>query len=869
MASGSEKPRRRQDHCCDQCRRWKRRCDAPVRTRHELHGVNKPESAPQKGLNDSGFTACSNCKKYNRECTFDWLSKRTRSRRYQCRPSYESSRTLPQQQDELLSSIGPQSPDSNVIFDSSLSDPLSWNYASGVGTFNLPLLWRTEQSNTDPESLGNDVGDFASTVNVYGCRRTGDGIPRTLSFFEGSDGQPSFDSPYVFDQIEECRAQSYNQSESCFDGEPFEHINGIFQRSRQPTEAEDRTEHERDFCILSDRTATEHTRSMMTQNLIRIYHDSMENALSCWLTERNCPYSHRGDIVSRKEWGTNWTNRICARICRLDQASSSVRGRALSLAENRTAARVLHLSIMAFALQWAQHFQNDIDQPITAPVARYERRFRTSVWKQARHALQESCGIPSFRLIFANIIFSLIQQPLEEERNSGMEEILQNDGAVVFLQTAVRQMFNFRYKLAQLQRWDSKHTTRLGESPTKWMVGSMPKVQNTSSVESKSCLSPDTDSFLTSPEYRDTFNLLFWLGVMFDTQTAAMNQRPPVISDDDSGVRSVSPEVSRDGDIDLDGWNILPSETRKENEDLWGDLFLHKSLSKGIKRWPCSYEEAAAILSDGAPVKILLYRRVTQLQTLIYRGARPESLERGIEKALQVYAHWSNTFNRFICDCIANHTFLPPRIQSWYVVLAAHWHLGAMLLADVIESIDERKLSSVSRRKSRRSMDFVSTIRKDNAFAVAALARCSLHSQESVHPRQFHDSLAEAAFLTEPFTVLLIHSFARAGYICLNNISASSALVNYESSDMFERLRECCEVCIGALRCLGRKSDMASLVACKLRKQLDLKLQSQSPGYDATVLEWPVHIDSLLSAGDSSSDSFRGMFMLDEGICTL
>jgi hypothetical protein len=33
------------------------------------------------------------------------------------------------------------------------------------------------------------------------------------------------------------------------------------------------------------------SRSTMTHSLLRIYHDSMENALSCWLTEHNCPYS--------------------------------------------------------------------------------------------------------------------------------------------------------------------------------------------------------------------------------------------------------------------------------------------------------------------------------------------------------------------------------------------------------------------------------------------------------------------------------------------------------------------------------------------------------------------------------------------------
>jgi hypothetical protein len=73
------------------------------------------------------------------------------------------------------------------------------------------------------------------------------------------------------------------------------------------------------FCISSEKAANQFARSTMTRNLIRIYHDSMENALSCWLTEHNCPYSDSISTVlptgERKEWGPNWSNRMCIRVC--------------------------------------------------------------------------------------------------------------------------------------------------------------------------------------------------------------------------------------------------------------------------------------------------------------------------------------------------------------------------------------------------------------------------------------------------------------------------------------------------------------------------------------------------------------------------
>nr|1F4S_P Chain P, ETHANOL REGULON TRANSCRIPTIONAL FACTOR [Aspergillus nidulans]1F5E_P Chain P, ETHANOL REGULON TRANSCRIPTIONAL FACTOR [Aspergillus nidulans]2ALC_A Chain A, PROTEIN (ETHANOL REGULON TRANSCRIPTIONAL ACTIVATOR) [Aspergillus nidulans]3ALC_A Chain A, PROTEIN (ETHANOL REGULON TRANSCRIPTIONAL ACTIVATOR) [Aspergillus nidulans] len=51
--------RRRQNHSCDPCRKGKRRCDAPE---------NRNEA------NENGWVSCSNCKRWNKDCTFNWLS---------------------------------------------------------------------------------------------------------------------------------------------------------------------------------------------------------------------------------------------------------------------------------------------------------------------------------------------------------------------------------------------------------------------------------------------------------------------------------------------------------------------------------------------------------------------------------------------------------------------------------------------------------------------------------------------------------------------------------------------------------------------------------------------------------------------------
>jgi hypothetical protein len=499
----------------------------------------------------------------------------------------------------------------------------------------------------------------------------------------------------------------------------------------------------------------------------------------------------------------------------------------LSAAEDTKAARALHLAIMAFASQWTQHAQKGAGASVPSAIDHDERSIREKVWNEARHALEHSSTVPSFRIAFANIVFSLTQSPLDKGQEASLGELLENDRAPIFLENANRQIFTFRHKFTRLQREAGPKARELRSGPID------PTTANILEMPQQPSESPQLDPLLTSHEHRTTLDLMFWLGVMFDTLSSAMYQRPLVVSDEDSQISSASAPTAEPGDqvdldeIDFDNWNIPRSNTRGK-QDVWGDLFLRSAIarqgsSQVQPRWPCSYEEAASILSEATPVKVLLYRRVTQLQTLVYRGVSPEQIENVIQKTLLVCQHWDSTYQNFMLDCVTNHELLPSRIQSWYVILDGHWHLAAMLLADVLESIDKCRLGSDAARETRQSTQLVATLRTNNALAVGGLARASIQGQDSFMNRYFHDSLSEVAFLVEPWTAVLVHSFAKAGYILLESFDISA-----EQDVYTECLRQNCEFSIRALQYLGRKSDMAFLVARNLSRSLELKLAQSS-----------------------------------------
>jgi hypothetical protein len=574
----------------------------------------------------------------------------------------------------------------------------------------------------------------------------------------------------------------------------------------------------------------------------------------------------------------------------------------------------LRKTIMAFATQWAYSSARSAAEfpqigsegfPFLNPGSsesasvEFDRTMQEMFWHQARQALGETAGITSFRVVFAHMLFSLTQKPLdvsqrlqklnvasahsvtndtmsefddmtntntsafgsfatqsmniypspnltsESKRNeedgqhsasgsASLDQILELSGPPIFLETALRQMFSFRCKLENLdsERWASIKRNQDG-------------IQNVTETHFTS----QTSESLLSASDRRTFNLLFWLAVMFDTLSAAINKRPLVVSDEDSdiledrnlAVDKLTPgfdsNMFQDGNVikaGCDSGNSAGSDSR-----LWGQYLLHQNnleQRQNIARWPCSYETAAVTLCDASPIKVLMYRRITRLQTILSRRAAPEKLEIAIRDALAIHDYWNSKYAPFIRDCVSHHETLPPRIQSWYSILAGHWHLAGLMLADIIEGIDETKSGLDSHRALRSSTQLVRELRLENAFAISDLGRCSSPNPDSTFPqaKEFHTAVSKGALLTEPWTEVLIRSFSKACSVLLDMFPSATQQGIYDGSRI-EKLQAHCESCIQALWYLGKKSDMAFLASNILSTSVRDKVQSCRQNFNHTV----------------------------------
>ncbi|KIX92488.1 uncharacterized protein Z520_11808 [Fonsecaea multimorphosa CBS 102226] len=821
--------RRRQNKSCDQCRAGKRRCDVEVAV-HEIpaiSGLAFPSNDEHDETNIFASSPCTNCKKWKKACTIEWIKSHQRRQSTTSKRRRGSKETSHIADDgatqdvwvDGVSNLPPQDPD--PILSDSLNRSISRETFPDGSTACLSTSTVFENFN------GSHHDESASLMNsqlnqpFYDFPPVDGPEPYSTSYYMA---QPMLDPDVAIDG----QSSSYLSDGSSSWGQPMSNPQSVVDSQDQESTGQDRrfspplygnglmTKNASPFA--SHFLTEDHSRLYIKNGLLKIYHDSLEGALSCWLIERNCPYASSPFVDERDAWSSKWSNRIVTRVRALDDAY--LRSGVLSQNDQKQASNVLSLVIMAFAVQWAQSSYGKHDNLSTHLPEHgiFGRNMQKALWHKANLALSQATGNPSFKVIFAAIIFSLTQRPMESAEvlpspNSrrqndlaSLRKILDNDGGPIFLDVAVRKLHDHQRRLKDAERSrDGGH------------------------------LALQT-SFTLGEQDKQTFGLMFWLAIMFDTISAAMNRRTFALSDGETSiVDDVHPPAPRLATsvngfaCDLDGYsgfsNMNSSQLARESH-IWGNYFLRQQsrvgdVRKQTTRWPCSYVDAAACLADAAPVKVLVFRRVGHLQDLYYQRASAEAIENAIASTLEVYNHWNNTYGRFISDCVANHESLPARIQSWYLLLASHWHLAVLILSDLIEKLDDSNMTLPANRTARQTTEFSAAVRFRSVYAVSDLGRCSRFGNEDLSFSQspdFHHAVNKAALLTEPWTVVLVRSFAHAGEVLVKLVLSRREPGLFMDTNHLSEARSRLNDCIEALWLLGRKSDMA-LSAAKILQE--------------------------------------------------
>lgn len=563
-----------------------------------------------------------------------------------------------------------------------------------------------------------------------------------------------------------------------------------------------------------------HTRGMFSENMIRVYHDVLEHNLSCWVTEATCPYSGalcRAEGRKTAEWGTAWTNRILDRTMKLDQATKSAGLVKLTRAQEQAVNKAIKMAIMAFATQWAQGTNRTNEQ--YAPQAGnspsrdrnangpfnladdLDRMAQQHFWGEAAKAMNEVVDIESYVVVCAEIILGFTQRPwMPDDADTTPEHApdkqsadafdmdalaaeisrcIEQEGPPVYLERAARKAHALKYRATAAAKGVGK---RQGV-PKRGIKGS-----------------------ILSREDESTAGLLYWLAVMADTISSSMNERPITVNDEDSQHDLVSEE-----DREVGRWKV--------------ELFIKDNLDKPTMHlsWPCSYEEAAEAVTIAGTVKILMYRHVSYLQGMLRRGQSGKKIEDVITGSLKLWEYWNQTHGEFFRQLVADSDNVPIRVRGWFFCISAHWHLAVLLLIDLLETVDEEDIGFPDDKRRREKTGTVARLRETSLRELSDLGHMSLPPSETDRPPlsmigdrgyrpDLHHAVSEATILSEPWTMILIRAFSKAGSTFLKQVDNSRQFGERPMFSEEDAMRRA-EYCAKTLFYLGRKSDMARRVA--------------------------------------------------------
>ena len=788
------RPVRRQFQSCDSCRQRRRACDAVYL------GIG-PESYGG---------ACTLCTKKGQQCTFEWLRRSDSHRKV--------STVFPH---------GTRSRPSAAARKSAMR-----SHANDTGTppgysfsiFDDQHLWEA-----DPAMEGNTESNFAPWP-FYGLFPPGATptdpvdplfLPQTPSSSLIDDQQwldasrSGLNDPSIC--VWESSASPIQQSAA------RAHMSSTNEGSNPPCQKQLRFPSAQ--ALADTGLATRAENRAIANTFLFIYQMNLEHALAAWSTIRTCPYSLATSSPatdSAADTASYNCSSFYERACRMDSTVQRIGLKNipnLSPSQNELAAQVLHKVVLAFACQWdtagwlTQNRSASAYSSFEVDLSRQlHQTMQKTLWNDAQTALCQAANLQSFRVIFAQLIFSFIRSPFDAEVRGIASGHAQSPDEPPLSHISMPTDL------------DAPSTARTTDTCREILSRGIPPSHLETCLRllliwrqklyEQDCNLATAQSFPQS--FLNEFNLIYWLAVMCDTTTSAVTGRPPVISDDDCAIQ-VSSECSMRLNQNEEDVSVVRAESsqqrlssthlrNKRSIPIWTNRLLNRSFDPiGNLNWPVPEIEVAKILKEAIPVKVLLFRRVAHLQALVGRSAAESEVERAIQDSLQVYQQWQAQYGSFMHQCSTDVT-LAAHLWSWHVILSVHWHYGVILLSEAIASVDEQRLGNPQQMIERLETSTATNLAIASAIQVTRLALANSREKCVLAPDHQLD-----AMLSEPWSEIMVRSLAAA------SITLLDACQNCNEHSMRGVGRDeiilGVQACVGVLRHLGGRCSPATQVA--------------------------------------------------------
>ena len=199
-----------------------------------------------------------------------------------------------------------------------------------------------------------------------------------------------------------------------------------------------------------------------------------------------------------------------------------------------------------------------------------------------------------------------------------------------------------------------------------------------SSHEALDSITPKTRP-LNDPNRQHLQDSMFWLGVLVDTSRALINQTPSVILPGNSGDKEV--------------WSFI-----RERTIIFDQSFkdLHASL-------PLSPEVLAIVLQHASACKTMYLATLNRFSASVFHQST-ESVADTAQRVSEESQRFHDVFDRLLSLCASDYLTMNAENQVHYcelasflrstsayadstVLLLTHYHLGSLILADIIDTM--------------------------------------------------------------------------------------------------------------------------------------------------------------------------------------
>ncbi|UZP34681.1 hypothetical protein NXS19_002497 [Fusarium pseudograminearum] len=359
-----------------------------------------------------------------------------------------------------------------------------------------------------------------------------------------------------------------------------------------------------------------------------LYREGFEVVFGSWMGSYSCPFLFGHTLADKYVSISD----LCRHLdgCIVDSGNIQVAGR------GEEAELSLQSTICAFAARWL---------PVTSAVESSENHCNLvqSLWRHARRDMLRIINRPSYRSMLSLLLFALTPIP------EGISEEEETDGisGQACVHAALQQIQNLRARQRNLQFSGSK------VSP---------------SLRSETVTTPES---IESSGFINAESTVYWAALTFDTSASLTLNCRPLLSSGLFGFESELP------------WRLVRTCAKMfdENARQW------KQASADM-----TDERANQIIAAGASWKLLGWKLTAIFKEALRDGHEEPEVRKAYFAVVDSIKQFGIVYRPLLDECHKRMPFLGQKTKLRWFSLMLHYHLGILMLVDIIQVTDRQDL---------------------------------------------------------------------------------------------------------------------------------------------------------------------------------